>query len=362
MSTNVVELYKYQDNDVLKQIMDYLHLQRSENTAMAYKMGIESFYNKHIEELSEADLVQTKLSSFKNFIMDNKNRLSGKTIKNKVTAVKGLLKHIKANYDDATDPIKVDISYFDAITELTKKLDDKDNFCGRLTVQEVWEMADWAQFHERVNQITKYYLILFSLDTCARLGECLKLKWSYFEPVNELGEVQINTIGKGNKNFYPKIKKWFYDKLVKNLNDGSEYVFNISQQSVSDMIIRYREVFNIPEERNIVFHSIRGTGITFKYHMAGNDLEAARRAANHSNYSALNHYMAKEDQRADGAVSLSKELNTDLYKHANREDLIKVIEQLSMDERMKINMKLNKLMKINTVKHDNDCKNVIKWI
>jgi integrase/recombinase XerD len=348
--SNVVELFKYKntDNDVLNQINDFLNIQ-TENTQRTYKMGIESFYNKKISEMTVNDIENTKLSTFKKFIFSVKEELNTKSIKNKITAVKELLRYIQANYDDNPDPIQVDTSYFNSITKLMKNFKKQDNFYGRLSVQEVWDMAEWARVKEREMRDIKYLLILFSLDTCARKGECLKLKWSFFENVDELGEVQINIIGKGNKDFYPKIKKWFYDELVNNLKNkyNSEYVFPISISAVDSMMNRYRKDFEIPDERNIVFHSIRGTGITFKYHMAGNDIEAARKAANHSKYDTLTHYMSKEDRHADGAVSLSKTVDNDLYKSVTREQLIKVIEGMSKDKQMEVNIKLKKLINEN---------------
>jgi integrase len=324
----------------------------SKNTARTYKNGIQTFYNKPIQFLTVEDIRNTNLETFEYFIqeMTESNKYNNKTIRLKMTAVKELIKYI--SWHKGGTEITGDINYLNGVTELAKTLPEKDNHRGNIDEREVKNMAKWALVNERERPDVKSCLISFALDTSSRIGSCLSLKWDDFGEVDKAGEVPVHFIGKGNKDTYKKIEKELYDKILVLKNKyHSDLVFPISDSAVHEMIARWRKDNNIPESKNIKFHSIRGAGARFAYKLGGNDPMAAKQVLDHSNVNTtFKYYVKSEEIHATGAVSMSCGLDQDLYKKVDHNLLLQAIEKVPGYELM-LNLKLNEM--INTNNNEN---------
>lgn len=333
----IVQLY---DNKLYEDIMIFLNEMgvESEHTRKAYEIDIRQFFKlikgKDLEylTLSDVQLRKNDVEKFKQLLLEE--GMARSTINRKISAIRSLLENLKANDWD------VNTNFFKKV----KWLKTQDNKYGILDVHEIWEMAWLARKKEREYKEIKYYFILFALDTCLRKQAILNLKWSDFEEVED--GVIVHAIDKGNKEFRQKISKEFYNELLSIKKDDDERVFPISSQSVDDMICRLKKIMNIPDKRNITFHSIRKAGITFQYRITG-DITQAMKAAGHSNPTTTMRYLDLRDYGVIGAVSFGNKIDEKLYKKVSHEELIKAIENCPKDVQLIVNIKLKEIMKNN---------------
>ncbi|MEK4824530.1 site-specific integrase [Niallia sp. FSL W8-0951] len=311
--------------------------QKSVGTRKSYETDIRIFFqfikNKDVKYLTRDD-VNLTIDDFEDFInYHQKNEIySNKTINGKVSAVKSLLKYLKVKklIDD-------DLSYFSEITTLP----EKRNSYGILTLDEVLKWAELA-LTEKHKPKEKRLLILLALDTCIRKEAILKLKWSDFE-VKE-NHVIVKGIDKGNKEFRHDISEKFYNELL-DIKSDSDLVFNgISNSMIHDMIKRFKQQTNIESNRNIVFHSIRKAGGTFRYKASGGDIVSVQRALGHSDSKVTSLYLGETTSNSLGAISSISDIDSELYKKVEHEILIKVIESLSETERYLLNKKIEKMV------------------
>jgi integrase len=235
-----------------------------------------------------------------------------------------------------------DISFLELVT--SEK--EKSNSYGVMSVDEIMDMVDWIMTHERELREVKKYLVLFSLDTCIRKSSLLRLKWSDFTVQDDV--VLVKGIDKGNDEFREKISKEFYNDLLTIKTESSDKVFNIKPLAIQSMMNRYREYFKISSDRKLTWHSIRKTGVTFRFRVTGDILEA-QRAARHKNITTTQIYLEKEDYGALGAVSSAGKLDSELYNKVDHNTLIKAISMLKKDNQLLLNLKINEILKENNV-------------
>lgn len=332
---NVTEL----KTDVAKYIDRFIRNQanRSEQTANLYYNDIKNFFQmtrkKNIETLSKEDLKFT-LEEMEDWYYHllKKEKLAASTVNRYLTSVKMCMLDLRKR--GCID----DISFLDIDT-----VSHNPASHGILTFDEIEEALQLVlkQGKKEVGLI-KHYLIKFSVDTCARLAECLKLKWKNFQVLGD--EVRIFVIGKGNKEFNSIITREFYDELRSNLKTGdSEYVFNIHRNTVNDMMSQLRQSMNIPKERNIVFHSFRKSGVDRIWKIT-RDQNQARKAANHSSARTTELYIdMEEDSGVRGYFSSKYKVDNNLYKEVEQSQLVKAIEQLDKGLQQQINLKLREM-------------------
>lgn len=338
---NVVKL---DNTKVYDQIEKYLtkHSYNSNGTEKAYRRDIEMFFevmkNKEIQYLTRED-VQITLDDFEDYIEklhkaidEEGNKLYvNKTINRKVTSIKGVIRYL------AGKKIVDDASYLDLIDFLPET---KNNY-GVLEAHEVFKMAELS-LEEREKGEVKRLLILFALDTCIRKTAVLSLKWSNL--IEREDGVLVQVVDKGNKDFRTLISKDFYNELL-TIKNGTDRVFDISADSLNDMMQRLKIKMGFQEERNIVFHSIRKAGVTYRYRITGDILEA-QRAANHSNPNTTRDYLASEDYGLIGAVSGSgNKLDMELYKKVDSNVLLEAISLMKKDAQLILNMKISEVLK-----------------
>jgi integrase len=311
---------------------------KSENTAIAYKRDITRFFKlvkeKDIQYLTKQDLDLT-LDHFEEFqaYLHDKEKLNNKTINRNVSAVREFIKYLRGKKH-----IDCDTEYLNLIDSLP----ENKNEYGVLSIEEIEQMTELIMTMPRVrDREIKKYLWLFSLDTCARLDNCLELKWSDFRE-NE-NDVQISLIAKGNKDFRPRISKGFYNELL-SIKGESEKVFPVSTNAVSDLMKKLREVMNINENRRISYHSIRKAGGTFQYRLHGS-ITAAQKALGHSNINTTTIYLEDEDYGLTGAVSSKGRVSDKYYEEVDHETLLKAINKLPKSQRLLLNIKLDELIK-----------------
>lgn len=332
---NVTQIYDQINKFLTK------HSYNSAKTKEAYEADIRMFFRimkkKEIEHLNVED-VQITLDDFEDFIeklysasSNGEKAYANKTINRKVSAVKGLIEYLAAK------KIVNDISFL----SLVKSLPETSKHHGVLESHEVFQMAELALEETHKGNI-KRLAILFSYDTCSRRNEVLNMKWSNF--IEKDNVVLVEGIGKGNKEFRQSISKDFYNDLLSLKVEGSDKVFDVTEKNLTDMMKRLLIKMNIPEERGIVFHSLRKAGATYRYRVTGDVLEV-KRSLNHTNLNTTQLYIEQQNYgEAIGGVSSGGKINHNLYKEVDKETLVQVIEMCNKDLQLLINMKLKEIV------------------
>lgn len=324
------------------------HGYNSDKTKRDYEADVRIFFKlikkKEIEYLTLDD-VQLEYEDFADFrkilhtSLDDKGekQYSNKTINRKVSAVKGLVKHLAAMKIDGEYIIK-DVAYL----PLIKSLPESSKSHGILEHSEVLYLAELC-LEERFKPHNKRLAILFTYDTCARKSDVLKLKWSDFEVKDDV--VIVSGIGKGNKEFRKSISKEFYEEILTLKEDGVESVFQLTEKNIDNLMDRLREKANIDPSRSIVYHSIRKSGSVWVYRISGNDIMKAKEVLNHSNVNTTQLYLkASEYSAAIGGISSANGINHNLYKEVDHETLLKAIGELNSDVRLLLNLKIKDMI------------------
>ncbi|MGM9987368.1 MAG: tyrosine-type recombinase/integrase [Bacillaceae bacterium] len=322
--------------EVYNEFISYINMAHlSENTKKTYSTGIRDFFreikNKEIEHLTWDDLNIKKkdVEAFRTKLKEKGQ--SNNTINNKVAGLRGFYNELASNDYD------VNTKLFAGLKKLPDDTDSYDPF----TVEEVLRLSELA-LEEQRKGINKSKFILFCLDTCIRKTAALNLKWSDLEVLEDSEEVKINAIDKGNKDFRAKIHYDFYKELL-TLKGNSEYVFDLTKDSVDKMMPRLIQKLNTNTERNLVFHSIRKTGVEFKYRYTG-DIKVAQKAANHVDPSlTFKTYIDSEDYGVYGAVSKSKDNKESILNTLNHEQLMTLLGNLDTDLLLRVEKKAKEL-------------------
>lgn len=332
---------------VYNQIKRFLrdHRRRSKCTAHNYERDIRRFFkvtrnNKEIEHLAKEDLIYTpdEMEDYYAYLID-KQGVGINTANRYVTSVRECIKYL--HYKKMVE----DINFLNIKTYTVPS-----NQYGVLTIDEVLEMAEIVSGQGRVDKrMVKRYLIMFAVDTSARLADCLNLKWSNFIDIEGDREVGIRVIGKGDKEFKPKINREFYRELLQLKTGVSDYVFDIHRNSVNTMMKQLREEMNIPKERNITFHSFKKAGVDFMWKKT-RDINQARKAANHSSIEVTQKYIdTDEDYGARGFFSSSNSIDEKLFQKVDIRTLKKAINQLDKGQQAYINLKVNEIVSQETL-------------
>lgn len=332
-------LNELENVQIYNQIQKFLkgHEYNSERTRSEYESDIRFFFREmkgktlknEIEYLS-LDNIQLTLDDFEDYRdILHEEGMSNKSINRRISPMKELMKYL------AGKKLVNDISFLLSI----KSLPETDNSYGVLETWEVLEMARLASL-EKDNAEIKRLMILLSLDTCIRKSALMSIKWTDFT-IKEEG-VLIKWVDKGNKDFRQLISHEFYKDLLNIRVRGQKEVFKIGKNATDDLMKRMRDKMNIPSERRIVWHSIRKTGVTFRYRLTGDILEAMK-AAGHSRPDTTMKYLQNENYGAIGAVSSSLTTQENLYEQVDNETLLKAISMCNKDLQLLLNMKLKEI-------------------
>jgi integrase len=285
------------------------------STRVSYEKNIREFFkivlNKDIEHLTEQDLKFKKrdVINYRKQLQENGN--SNSTVNQKMASVRSCFTFLNAEHDINT-----------AIFDL-KRLDEQTVSYGILNQTEAELFAETALITEREKPFLKKMLILTAIRTSFRIDELLNLKWSSFEPVD--GVYKVSVRGKRNKLVTNAISEKLYNQIIKlkESNKDSEYVFEISEDSVNGMMKRLREKLEIPKERNIVFHSFRKVAINWELDNSGR-VDKAAQQGNHSSIDVMykNYIDKTRDYTQSAGVRMEEEIDVEsLLSNVNFEDL-----------------------------------------
>lgn len=313
-ANNVIHI---NENSVFSDIMVHLDDKEvySKNTRLAYEESIRQFFKimrgKEIEHVILNDLIfkRNDIINYRNKLIKDFGYANG-TINTKIIAIKGLFENLKANdYDVNPSIFKI------------KRLKDNPNSYGNLSQTEAERMAHAVFKTEKRKAQIKHLAIMFAIRTSFRLDEILNVKWSDFEYFN--GVYKVFTIGKGEKKNTTAISNKMYNQILelKENDHENDKVFKVSSDAITDMMKRLRIELNIPEERNVVFHSFRKVAIDYEFETTGDIKKASLHAGHSSIDTTFKHYLEKNrDYTQTPGVKMDEELSLDFMEEMNVED------------------------------------------
>ena len=326
------------DNGVYEDIMGYINLgHHADTTKSTYERGIRDFFwlikGKEIEYLTvnDLDIMKKDVEKFRNILQEE--GIANSTINNKVAALRGLYYELKANR------YKLEVDFFKVI----KKLDENTKSYGFFTQTEALELIELAKKEKQKPEI-KSMLLAFALETCIRRTAALSLKWSDFV-VDGTSDVKLTVIDKGNKDYRALISYEFYLELLK-IKSNSEYVFDLSATNVDKMMQRLTQKLEVDPNRNLTFHSLRKTGVEYKFNYSGRDIRVAQQAANHSPKSmnvTVGTYLTKDEYGIKGIISNGYEKEENVLDSLSLEQLQIVLNTLDESTLQIINKKAKEL-------------------
>lgn len=330
------------DNYMLEYISEWLyyHKANSENTYLNYRADINKIsrelFNKDDykfitkKQFEEVITVENLRIYFK--AMREDKDYSHSTINRRKSSLKSLLERLTLTkvISFPLEELKLIPTLKDESVEIAipsaKVTDEYVEFFGTLHSGEIIQKA-----------------AMFSIDTSLRATDTLNLEWHQFYP--EDSYVVVKSKGKNraknNKNWIHKISYEFYNDLLKLKTDDSKRVFNISYSTLAKAMQKATIALGY-EDMNYTFHSFRKRSITYVYKLTG-DVRASQQKAGHSRLDTTQRYVEGEDYTITGYYSLSENLDSELYKKANNEELLQAIEELGKDTIHLLNLKLSEL-------------------
>ncbi|WP_172249946.1 tyrosine-type recombinase/integrase [Saccharibacillus deserti] len=296
---------------------------KSENTTRVYGSAISRFFswhcNKQLNELLESDLDVTndRIIRYQDYLSNDLDHANS-YVNTQLSAISSLYNHLQRNrFAVRADDLKVD------------PLPDESERHGELEYEEAEQMARLVL--KQVKGQEKHCLIRMAYVTSFRISSLLNIEWTDIVYSEKDGCYLVTTIGKRRKRHTRPISAELYEELLKikeqdyyqRYNDNK--IFHLTEKTARTMIHNLCEEMGIPDERNIVFHSLRNVAAGF-IRDNGGDIEAIREQLNHNGYGALKHYMhSNKDYANMPGLKMEQELDLGLFETLNREELLNII-------------------------------------
>lgn len=309
------------------------HGKRSKRTEMSYRGDISKFldavFQKTISTVMYVEIEHIDFELLTEYFNNEFKGMSNNTKNRHLRSIKSLLRHLKAR-----DVISMDIDFLDLISTFRNDAHRIEAMPREVVLQYIEEAGK-----ERFNSDVKQTLIMLAVDTALRVEDYLQMEWSQFSPQDD--GVILAGYGKGGKRWIEKISYEVYNEILKLKEvqeEGETKVFApLSEKNIYDMMTRLRKNLGY-EDRNYSFHSLKKTGVTFAYRLTGDILEAMKKGK-HSNIETTQIYLEEFDYGITGMFSIG-EHDSELYKKASHEELLRALGEMNQDMLHLLNIKL----------------------
>jgi len=270
-------------------------------------------------ELTEADLDITndKMIRYQNHLSEDLD-YSNAYVNTMIAAVVSLYEHLQRNrFNVDANDVRVD------------RLHDDSERHGELQPNEAVEMGERAL--KQVKGQEKHCLIRMAYVTSFRIGSLLALEWTDIKYSEKDNCYLVTVLGKGKKRHTRPISKSLYEELLK-IKEQDYYqryddnkIFHLTEKTARTMIHNLCEEIGIPDERNIVFHSLRNAAAQYIRDIGG-DIEDIRLQLNHAGYGALKHYIHDNKDYANmPGLKMEQQINKEVFQELSKEQLIELI-------------------------------------
>lgn len=333
MSNNVVKL---KTKTAFEDILFFLEGLETESTAKRYKKAIERFIKKlydvpiqHVQEYHFNSLTYSETKKYRDFL--RRKGYAASTVNNEMTALFNLFKELnKIQRDDGSYPYSLNVDQL-----RTKSLKVKEvNSSGDITWEETDDWIEWIKNSKLANKDSKWIFIHLARITGLRKEALANLTYKDIRRSGDTWQIKSTLKGKTTRVSIKDDDAELLFDLWQNKNDKSEKVLKMSTKTMERLLQIIKEEFNIPQERNITLHSLRGLSIFESYLASGKDILASQRHANHSSLETTYGYVKnREDISSQVSLYMGKNFNE------------KNVEGLSIDQWKHIYGKLSRSAK-----------------
>ncbi|QSF43519.1 tyrosine-type recombinase/integrase [Paenibacillus tianjinensis] len=316
ISNNVVGLHT---GSVWEDIRTFLGDFESQHTKNGYERNCRNFFKwfkgKDLEVLTVDDIYirNADIKAYRIFLSEHEADYSNATINNIIASIQSLYGFFETN----------EYNVKAAVTKL-KALPDDSERAGSFHTSEIEAIPN--VLIKTVKGYEKIVFIEMAYTTSFRKSSLLALTWDDIL-VKEDSTCEVSTIGKGGKKHSVDIPFELYQKLIeiKELPYYKRYddnrIFHLSTKAIQDMMQLIKEKLNIPESRNIVFHSFRNFASMF------GTLEEAKKHYNHSSIVVTNKYYGRDNKNKNSTIGLriNEKIEDGVFDELSKDEIIKLV-------------------------------------
>lgn len=323
----------YKDSNIkLSEAIEIILSIRTTNTAKTYRNVYKHFFlftfNKKLEEVTWRDLKTLTYTDVLEFISFCEIKFSYNTIKTIIGALQALCKElnkIKLNC--------VNTSIFSV--RLNQKI-KKNSTYGAFTENEAYNLLKYTKNLNTQKSTIQYLFFKTIIVTAHRVNSLLSIRWKDIKKVSEDG-VDIWVINVYDKTNYfqtPISNELFFELKTNLFKDNQEdFVFDISEKSLSNTLSKYCKLYNIDKEnRNLVIHSLKKTSADIAFKKTNNIVQVAKHLKHTNINTAYTYYLDRNNK-------LSNCISYNMLKENNPIEELKIeIKKANLNEEMIIEL------------------------
>lgn len=332
--SNVVEM---NFGNVYEDVKLFLDSQESENTRIRYEREIKRFiswkFKKPIQQVKECDinsLDYTDMLKYRNYL---RRKYSRTTTNGAMYAIYSLLKTLKKVKRNNEFAYSLDIESL-RLKPLNET--DKEEY-GHVEWEEMDEWIDYLKsLPKRQNPDRKAAFIQLARITGIRKQGLSNLKFKDLKKEDGVWTLTHTLKGKKRKvSISNKDAQMLLD--LKITNDPNEKILKMSTKTMERTFNQIKKHFNIPKERNIVLHSIRGASGYEAYLASGKDMLVAQTHLGHEDIrTTYNYIKQREEIQMQPTLYMGKNIDNNDVKDLTSEDWSKVFNNLSRSAKYEI--------------------------
>lgn len=340
--SNVVE-FKFKNG--YDHILFFLDSLETENTKTAYRKSIEQFMKwkwdipvEHSQPELWNKLTYTDMERFKNYL---RRKYSGTTINNRLTAIYSLMRQLNKYQDENGNHLySINIDQLKVKSVKVREVESS----GIITWEEVDNWIEYIKNSNMPNKNRKWTFLHIARITGLRKEALAELKYKDIRKSGEYWVIKSVLKGKTTKVAITNQDAQLLFDLWMNRGDKNEKVLKMSTKTMERLMDDIRNIFQIPEERNVTLHSIRGLAIYEAYVATGNSMLAAQKFANHASIETTYGYI-KDRESIENSPSLymGKEFNENCVKDLTQEQWIEIYKELSRSTKYEIQRAIERL-------------------
>jgi site-specific recombinase XerD len=335
MSQNVNNIVSLPQNSVYSDIKIFLDNKKnkSKNTQLAYENDFKEFFmysrNKSLESLTQSDLKFTHrdVLKYQNHLVEKYSKST--TVNRKLSSLRSLFKFFKKN----------DYEVKPAVFEVDNLEESDSETIGVLQVGEAMEMVERAK--KMRNGEEKSLIIELAIRTSFRLNSLLSLTWSDFEYSEKDNAFIVSVIGKRKKKHSMPIPTSMFERLLALKRENIEKVFDFSDRMMQKVVKELCKEMNIPDSRNISFHSLKKVAINYILQTT-HDVALAAQQGGHSSINTTYKYYIEQnkDYSSMAGMTIGQETDLSSLNALSKEELIALISSCSDRTQFEILSKL----------------------
>ncbi|GAA0347118.1 hypothetical protein GCM10008931_43010 [Oceanobacillus oncorhynchi subsp. oncorhynchi] len=302
---------KINQNSTYDHIQAFLNDLESENTKKSYKAAISDFFKWKYKKIPMEFINPTHLNSLtypdmKGYRSSLRKKYSCNTVNNRMNALYSLLK----------DLVKIQergqYVYTYRLNDLRLK-PLKNTDAEEYGYVEWEEVTNWINYLLNSDQNNKEgKAAMFHIGRLTGIRKEGLCQAQFKDLIKEDGVWTLKSVLKGNKYKYSLNDDDAQMLLnLKKTDDPKEKIFKMSVKTIERTFAHILEVFNVPEERNVVPHSLRGLAIYEAYESSGRDILVAQKLAGHESIETTYNYIKKRRElHAQPTLYMGEEFNS----------------------------------------------------